>query len=62
MMKRNALWALLAVGMTVVSTGVVNAQWLLPKMGLIVVRNWFLIPRTIWYMDPKFFCDTTWVP
>src|SRR5438132_1222235 len=35
MMKRNALWALLAVGMAVVSTGVVNAQWLLPKVGLL---------------------------
>jgi hypothetical protein len=35
MMKRNALWALLAVGMTVVSTGVVNAQWLLPKVGFL---------------------------
>ena len=35
MMKRNAFWALLAVGMTVVSTGVVNAQWLLPKVGLL---------------------------
>ena len=35
MMKRNAFWALLAVGMTVVSTGVVNAQWLLPKVGFL---------------------------
>jgi hypothetical protein len=35
MMKRNALWALLAVGVTVVSTGVVNAQWLLPKVGFL---------------------------
>jgi hypothetical protein len=35
MMKRNALWAFLAVGMTVVSTGVVNAQWLLPKVGFL---------------------------
>ena len=26
-MKRKAFWALLAAGMTVVSTGVVNAQW-----------------------------------
>ena len=37
MMKRNALWALLAVGMTVVSTGVVNAQsiTILPRIGLL---------------------------
>ena len=26
-MKRKAFWALLAAGMTVVSTGVVSAQW-----------------------------------
>src|ERR1700730_709226 len=35
MMKRNTLWALLAVGMTIVSTGVVNAQWYLPKVGFL---------------------------
>jgi hypothetical protein len=35
MMKRNALWALLAVGMTAVLVGEVNAQWPLPKMGLL---------------------------
>jgi hypothetical protein len=28
MMKRKAFWALLAAGMTVVSTGVVSAQWI----------------------------------
>jgi hypothetical protein len=35
MMKRKAFWALLAVGMTVVLTGVGNAQWVLPKVGLL---------------------------
>ena len=36
MMKKNALWALLAVGLTVVSTGgVVKAQLLLPKVGFL---------------------------
>jgi hypothetical protein len=35
MMKRKAFWALLAVGMTVVSTGVVSAQSTLPRVGML---------------------------
>ena len=35
MIKRKAFWALLTVGMTVVLAGEVDAQWLLPKMGLL---------------------------
>jgi hypothetical protein len=35
MMKRNVYWALLAVGMTVVSTGVVNAQSIVTKEGFL---------------------------
>jgi hypothetical protein len=35
MMKRRAFWALLAVGMTIVSTGVVNAQSTISSVGLL---------------------------
>jgi hypothetical protein len=35
MMKRNAFWGLLAVGMTVVLTGEVNAQWNVSKEGFL---------------------------
>jgi hypothetical protein len=35
MMKRIALWALLAVGMTVVLTGTVSAQSFLPNVGML---------------------------
>ena len=35
MMKGKPLWALLAVGMTAVLVGEVNAQWPLPKMGFL---------------------------
>jgi hypothetical protein len=35
MMEQKFLWVLLAVGMTVLSTGVVNAQGLLSKMGFL---------------------------
>jgi hypothetical protein len=34
-MKRNAFWGFLAVGMTVVLTGVVNAQWNVSKEGFL---------------------------
>jgi hypothetical protein len=34
-MKRNAFWGLLTVGMTVVLTGEVNAQWLSHRMGFL---------------------------
>ena len=34
-MKRKAFWVFLAVGMTVVLTGEVNAQWLIPKVGFL---------------------------
>jgi hypothetical protein len=35
MMKRKVLWALLTAGMTVVSAGVVNAQWNVSKEGFL---------------------------
>jgi hypothetical protein len=34
-MKRKALWALLAVGMTVVLTGTVSAQSIFPNVGML---------------------------
>ena len=47
MMKRKVLWALLAAGMAVVSTGVVSAQSTIPSFGMIgefqkrsIVGNW----------------------
>jgi hypothetical protein len=35
MMKRKAFWAMLAVGMTVVLTGVTNAQSIPPRVGML---------------------------